>query len=178
MVIQIASFTGRQSESISLKGRGALHGRMRQAALRLLDPLENTVPLVKALRLDSSDILSKPKPRPADTGAAHLMVRIRNAATVDAALPEADKLLAVLKQVQAEGCYIYALDDHAPKTAYTRFFNPTVGLWEDAATGTAAGPLVAYLASEGMLRDNELAIEQGTKMGRRSILRVRMTPEP
>jgi predicted PhzF superfamily epimerase YddE/YHI9 len=53
-----------------------------------------------------------------------------------------------------------------------------VGLWEDAATGTAAGPLAAYLASEGRLKNNELAIEQGTKMGRRSILRVRLTPDP
>jgi PhzF family phenazine biosynthesis protein len=69
-------------------------------------------------------------------------------------------------------------DISAPETAYARFFNPTVGLWEDAATGTAAGPLVAYLASEGLLKNNELAIEQGTKMGRRSILRVRITPAP
>jgi PhzF family phenazine biosynthesis protein len=78
----------------------------------------------------------------------------------------------------AEGCYIYAFDDHAPETAYTRFFNPTVGLREDAATGTAAGPLAAYLASEGRLRKNELAVEQVTKMGRRSMLRVRITPFP
>ena len=58
------------------------------------------------------------------------------------------------------------------------FFNPTVGLWEDAATGTAAGPLAAYLASEGLVANNELAIEQGTKMGRRSILRIRVNLEP
>jgi predicted PhzF superfamily epimerase YddE/YHI9 len=37
---------------------------------------------------------------------------------------------------------------------------------------------IAYLASEGLLKNNELAIEQGTKMGRRSILRVRVTPAP
>jgi len=47
-------------------------------------------------------------------------------------------------------------DANRPQTAYARFLNPTVGLWEDAATGTAAGPL-----------------EQSTKMGRRSILRIR-----
>jgi PhzF family phenazine biosynthesis protein len=136
------------------------------------------LPLAKALGLDDCDILSEPKPRPADTGAAHLMVRVLNAETVDKAHPQADRLLAVLKYAQAEGCYIYAFEDHAPETAYTRFFNPTVGLWEDAATGTAAGPLAAYLASDGRLINNELAIEQGTKMGRRSILRLRLTPDP
>jgi Phenazine biosynthesis-like protein len=44
--------------------------------------------------------------------------------------------------------------------------------------GNRSRPLAAYLASEGQLKNNELAIEQGTKMGRRSILRVRLTPEP
>jgi PhzF family phenazine biosynthesis protein len=160
------------------KVNGRVHGRMRQAPLRLFDPLKDTGPLAQSLGLDDSDILSDPKPRPADTGAAHLMVRVLNAGTVDKARPHADSLLAVLKLAEAEGCYIYAFDDHAPETAYSRFFNPTVGLWEDAATGTAAGPLAAYLASEGRLKNNELAIEQGTKMGRRSILRVRITPDP
>ena len=157
---------------------GRVHGRMRQAPLRLFEPLGDTGSLAQSLGLDYSDILLQPKPRPADTGAAHLMVRVLNAETVDKARPQADRLLAVLKEAQAEGCYIYAFDDHAPETAYTRFFNPTVGLWEDAATGTAAGPLAAYLASEGRLKSNELTIEQGTKMGRRSILRVRVNPDP
>jgi PhzF family phenazine biosynthesis protein len=151
---------------------------MRQASLRLYDPLENVAPLAEALGINPSDILTEPKPRPADTGAAHLMVRVQDAQAVDKASPDAGKLLAVLSKTRAEGCYVYAFNDNAPETAYARFFNPTVGLWEDAATGTAAGPLTAYLASEGRLKNNELAIEQGVKMGRRSILRVRLTPEP
>jgi len=160
------------------RANGRVHGRMRQAPLRLFDSLEDVGPLAEALGLDDGDILLEPKPRPADTGAAHLMVRALNGGIVDKARPQADRLLAILKEAQAEGCYIYAFDDHAPETAYARFFNPTVGLWEDAATGTAAGPLAAYLASEGRLKNNDLAIEQGTKMGRRSILRVRITPDP
>lgn len=157
---------------------GRVHGRMRQATLRLLDSLEDVTPLAAALGLDHGDILSEPQPRPADTGAAHLMVRVRNADTVDKAKPDAGELLAVLKGTSAEGCYIYAFDPDIPERAYTRFFNPTVGLWEDAATGTAAGPLAAYLAATGILKTHELAIEQGTKMGRRSILRIRLTPKP
>ncbi|MGV7212979.1 PhzF family phenazine biosynthesis protein [Bradyrhizobium sp. UFLA05-112] len=157
---------------------GRVHGRMRQAPLRLSDPLEDIVPLAAALRLDRGDVLPEPPPRPADTGAAHLMVHVRNAGIVDRARPDAGALLAVLSETSAEGCYLYALDPDAPGTAYARFFNPTVGLWEDAATGTAAGPLAAYLAATGTLQANDLTIEQGTKMGRRSILRIRLTPEP
>ncbi|HEY0342137.1 MAG TPA: PhzF family phenazine biosynthesis protein [Steroidobacteraceae bacterium] len=157
---------------------GRVYGRMRQSPLRLGPPLLELAPLALALGLDESDLLPAPVPRAADTGAAHLMVRIRDAATVDRAKPAAEKLLTVLGAAAAEGCYIYAFDPQAPDTAYARFFNPTVGLWEDAATGTAAGPLTAYLGSEGLLAHGALAIEQGTKMGRRSILQVRLTPEP
>jgi PhzF family phenazine biosynthesis protein len=157
---------------------GRIYGRMRQSPLRLEPPLLGLTALARALGLDETDLLPWPVPRAADTGAAHLMVRVRDAATVDRAKPAAEKLLTVLKSAAAEGCYIYSFDPHAPDTAYARFFNPTVGLWEDAATGTAAGPLTAYLGSESLLHHSALAIEQGTKMGRRSILKVRLTPEP
>ncbi|RVM00252.1 PhzF family phenazine biosynthesis protein [Sinorhizobium meliloti] len=157
---------------------GRIHGRMRQMPLRLSNPLDDVAPLADALGLDPRDILPEPPARPADTGATHLMVRVLNVDSVDRALPVADKLLAVLEKTPAEGCYIYALDADAPDTAYARFFNPSVGLWEDAATGTAAGPLAAYLAATGNLTNNELVIEQGTKMGRRSILRIRLAPLP
>lgn len=155
---------------------GRVYGRMNQAPLRLSHPVEDLAPLVAALGLDQGDILPEPKPRPADTGAGHLMVRVRDAAVVDKAQPDADALLAVLKTTTAEGCYVYAFD--GATSAYARFFNPTVGLWEDAATGTAAGPLAAYLAATGHLNGDRLTIEQGTKMGRRSILRIRLAPDP
>lgn len=157
---------------------GRVHGRTQQEALRLSSPLENLAPLAVALGLKESDILKSPAPRAADTGAAHLMVRVSDSAAVDRARPVAEELLAVLGSAAAEGCYIYAFDAQAGKTAYARFFNPTVGLWEDAATGTAAGPLAAYLSTEGLLKGDHLAIEQGTMMGRRSILNIRLTPRP
>lgn len=162
-------------ELVSIDGR--IHGRMRQAPLSLSEPLEDIAPLAAALGLDEGDILVEPKPRPADTGATHLIVRVRDTGRVDKAVPDAGKLLAVLDQTPAEGCYIYAFDPGAPETAYARFFNPTVGLWEDSATGTAAGPLAAYLAAEGLIEAG-IVIEQGTKMGRPSFIQIRLTPEP
>jgi PhzF family phenazine biosynthesis protein len=157
---------------------GRIHGRMRQAPLRLSPPWRDIAALADALGLGAGDVLADPPPRPADTGAAHLMVRLRDAGRVDAARPDAGALLAVLQGAGAEGCYAYAFDPAAPTTAYARFFNPTVGLWEDAATGTAAGPLAAYLAASGHLPGGELAVEQGAGMGRRSILRIRLRPDP
>lgn len=156
---------------------GRMHGRMRQAKMRLLPPLADPHALMEALGLMADDLSSTPPPRAVDTGAAHLMVRLRDAASVDRAEPSAAKLLKLLKKADAEGCYVYAFDP-ASATAYARFFNPAMGLWEDAATGTAAGPLCAYLGSEGLLPSKRLTVEQGTRMGRTSILRVTLTPEP
>jgi len=165
---------------ITLEARGGrIYGRMRQAALRLSPPLSDLAPLAAALALTIDDVVARPAPRTAHTGAGHLMARVRDPAAVDRCRPASEPLLAVLRSAGAEGCYVYAFDDAAPQTAYARFFNPTVGLWEDAATGTAAGPLCAYLGSEGLLsRDNTLVIEQGVRMGRRSLLHVRLVPEP
>jgi PhzF family phenazine biosynthesis protein len=158
---------------------GRVHGRMRQAALRLSAPLDTTDSLADALGLDLHDIAPTPAARAADTGAAHLMVRLRDAQAVDRAAPSAQALLTVLGNAGAEGCYVYAFDPASPDTAYARFFNPTVGLWEDAATGTAAGPLCAYLGAEGLLNpEKTLVVEQGVKMGRRSLLHICLTPDP
>jgi PhzF family phenazine biosynthesis protein len=106
-------------------------------------------------------------------------VRAASSSVVDRARPATEKLLAVLRSARAEGCYLYSLDEATPNAAYARFFNPTVGLWEDAATGTAAGPLCGYLASVGFFApDKALIVEQGVKLGRRSLLHVRLTPAP
>jgi PhzF family phenazine biosynthesis protein len=104
-------------------------------------------------------------------------VRLSDTAAVDRAEPAAKALRKLLGEAGAEGCYVYAIDSTSPHRAYARFFNPTVGLWEDAATGTAAGPLGAYLKREGLIAGS-IEIEQGTKMGRRSILHVTLAPEP
>jgi len=158
---------------------GRIHGRMRQAALRLGATVDPRGPIAPALALAADDVLAEPAPRVASTGAGHLLVRVRDRGAVDRATPDAPALLAVLAAAGAEGCYVYAFDPAAPATAYARFFNPTVGLWEDAATGTAAGPLCAYLGSHHLLAaDRVLAVEQGVRMGRQSWLRVRLVPEP
>ena len=156
---------------------GRIFGHMKQSKLKLGPVLSDIVPLAAALGLAADDIVRAPAPRVADTGVGHLLLRLRDAATVDRAEPASKGLLKVLSAAFAEGCYVYAFDTSAPHRAYARFFNPTVGLYEDAATGTAAGPLGAYLEHQGLI-SGAIDIEQGTKMGRRSILRVRPSPEP
>jgi len=128
-----------------------------------------------ALGLTEDDLTADEPAQVVSTGAGHLLVPARNRAVVDRAAPDPARLALVLRQAGGEGCYLYSRDpvDPAGAVAYTRFFNPTVGIAEDPATGTAAGPLVARLAAAGGVPEKTTVIvEQGYALGRPSRIRV------
>ncbi|MFL5910605.1 MAG: PhzF family phenazine biosynthesis protein, partial [Gaiellaceae bacterium] len=53
----------------------------------------------------------------------------------------------------------------------TRMFSPAYGVVEDAATGSAAGPLAIHLARYGQAKYGQtIEIHQGVEIGRRSIM--------
>ncbi|MEU6281755.1 PhzF family phenazine biosynthesis isomerase [Streptomyces sp. NPDC047028] len=55
----------------------------------------------------------------------------------------------------------------------TRMFSPAYGVVEDAATGSAAGPLAIHLARHGFAEyGQEIKITQGVEMGRASVMRA------
>ncbi len=55
-----------------------------------------------------------------------------------------------------------------------RMFSPDDGIGEDAATGSAAGPLACHLARHGLVPwGTEIEVEQGTEIGRPSRLYAR-----
>ncbi len=124
--------------------------------------------LAAPLALDPEDLTAG---RVVSTGTPHLLVPASGREAVDRAAPHAPALKRVLAEADAEGCYLYALDGPDP---YARFFNPTVGLWEDPATGTAAGPLAWSLVESGSVAGPEVVVEQGHAMGRPSRLRLRV----
>ena len=133
--------------------------------------------LASALGLDVSDIdLSRFPAQVVSTGAPHCLIPVRNRDAIDRARPDAARLLAILREAGGEGCYIFSLDPlDRGSTAYARFFNPTVGIYEDSATGTAAGPLSAQLVAKGIVPDGStVIIEQGYAMGRPSRIEMRV----
>jgi trans-2,3-dihydro-3-hydroxyanthranilate isomerase len=64
--------------------------------------------------------------------------------------------------------------------AYSRVFGPEYGVREDPATGSSTGPLAAFMIQNGLVSGAagaRFVSEQGVKMGRRSILHVRLNGE-
>lgn len=68
----------------------------------------------------------------------------------------------------------------APEGAYARMFAPEYGVPEDPATGSSTGPLAAFMIRHRLVSGaagTRFVSEQGTKMGRRSILYVELHGE-
>jgi trans-2,3-dihydro-3-hydroxyanthranilate isomerase len=130
--------------------------------------------LAAGLGLAEPDLAAGEPAQVVSTGAAHLLVPARDRPAVDRAAPDPARLVVLLRGAGAEGCYLYSLDPvSAGAVAYARFFNPTVGIAEDPATGSAAGPLAARLAAAGQIpRPATVVIEQGHALGRPSRIQV------
>ncbi len=61
--------------------------------------------------------------------------------------------------------------------AYSRMFAPHLGVAEDPATGSSTGPLAYFMIKHGLQSKrsgSRFISEQGTKMGRRSLLHVKI----
>jgi PhzF family phenazine biosynthesis protein len=130
--------------------------------------------LAEALGLEREEVSESLPAQVVSTGAGHLLVPARSRAAVVRARPDAQRLARALKAVGGEGCYLYCLEPVLPSSvAHARFFNPTVGIVEDSATGTAAGPPACQLVRHGIVKDGAtVVIEQGYEMKRPSLLRV------
>lgn len=101
-----------------------------------------------------------------DVGPRHVFVGVENIATLSAIRPDLKKLSAFSNMAAlcfcADGLGAWRL----------RMFSPAYGVTEDAATGSAAGPLAMHLARYGLTEfGKEIEILQGVEMGRPSYMK-------
>ena len=111
------------------------------------------------------------------TEVAHLMVPITNKTLLEKAVSHKNLLKAASAQFGFEGCYLFTTNDiDAEYIAEARFFNPSIGIDEDPATGTAAGPLAGYLEQLGYIsKDHDCRILQGEFVNQPSVIHVNVT---
>jgi len=141
------------------------------------DKLTDRTALARALGLDSSDLeVDGLEPQAVSTGAAHLLVPVRSLSALERVRVDARSLITLARPLGCEGCYLFCLETHEQRTvARARAFFPGIGISEDPATGSAAGPLGAYLASRNLIAEGVWAvIEQGVEMNRPSRIEMRV----
>ncbi len=96
------------------------------------------------------------------TGLDQLMVPIENKETILGMHPDMIKLNLLNKKFEIDTNHIFTLDTfNSEAAAYSRHFAPKLGLWEDAATGTAAAGLGLYLKRHGAVATHTMLMEQG-----------------
>jgi trans-2,3-dihydro-3-hydroxyanthranilate isomerase len=132
----------------------------------------NSKKLAAALGISPKDFDPKLEPQFVSTGIFNLMVPLRNRA----ALGKIAMITNDLRKLQGKNAtmaYCFALGGNGK--AFSRGMLPWE-LYEDAATGSAAGSLGAYLVKQGRLAPGHtLSILQGTEMGRPSHIAVTVT---
>lgn len=113
------------------------------------------------------------------TEVSHLMVPIKNLEALKNAVCHKRKLKAISEKFGFEGFYLFTTKNIARGyLAETRFFNPGIGIDEDPATGTAAGPLAGYLELLGYIKKNQdYLILQGKYVEHPSVIRVNIVDD-
>jgi trans-2,3-dihydro-3-hydroxyanthranilate isomerase len=104
-----------------------------------------------------------------DNGVRHVYVMLESQDAVAAVRPNLEKLLSF----GAIGINVFA---GAGKQWKTRMFGPGLGVSEDPATGSAAGPLAVHLLKHGLVNSGEeIVIEQGAELLRPSFIHAKVT---
>lgn len=176
---------------------------MQQGKFEQLDVHPDPSSLAAALGISVEDIslqaslvgrnttVNVDKPLVATTSAArHLLVPVKNRDVLyEVVFTNTQLIERELARTgsQGSGVYVYTIVDQGtcgvPKLE-ARFFSPGMGM-EDPATGSAAGPLVAYLsrATSGngaarKIRDEErFEVVQGLKVGRECVMNIGVSEE-
>jgi trans-2,3-dihydro-3-hydroxyanthranilate isomerase len=145
---------------------------MTQKEASFRAPKINKKALAAALGLTTKDFDPKLEPEYVSTGIFNLMVPMRNRATLGKIVMN---MIELRKLLGKNGTMAYCFACSNNGKAFSRGMLPCE-IYEDAATGSAAGSLGAYLVKHGRLAPaHTLSVLQGQEMGRPSHIEVEVS---
>ncbi len=157
-----------------VKGPGGLTFWMTHPELSYGAIERRRVQAAEAIGLSEDDLVPEVPVQVASTGNPFLFFALRDDVVVDQAVADMDLLGDVLEGTQAFGAFIFAAV--GGNRLYSRMFSLDIA--EDPATGSGSGPLGAFAVKYGLVPRAPrvtLVSEQGTKMGRQSIIHIELT---
>ena len=131
----------------------------------------------RALGLEPHDLLAV-EPQMLNAGNPTVVVAVKDKAAVDRASLDLTGL-RILKDREDESFCVFVFTP-TPDGAYSRMFAPEYGVPEDPATGSSTGPLAVFMMQRHLASNaagTRFVSEQGTRMGRRSLLHVHIQGE-
>jgi len=133
--------------------------------------------VAEAAGLRPDDLVGDLPVVPVSTGIAHLMVPVRDEATLRRASRQDAAAAVCAGAGDAEALYLFVVRSDGDVMA--RMFDRDHGISEDPATGSAAGPLGAYLTAHRLAgMPGRVTIAQGEMVRRPSFLHVQVTAQP
>jgi trans-2,3-dihydro-3-hydroxyanthranilate isomerase len=173
------------SEAIQRCGAGDIPVKIdlnaSRASMRQLPPdvgreVEDREAVAAAAGLESADLIADLPIVPVSTGIPHTMVAVRDDEALRRAVRDDRRCATVCAEAGAESLYLFAL--RGPGDVRARMFDKGVTIGEDPATGSAAGPLGAYLAMHGHIgTPASIVVAQGEQVARPSFLHVSVDRE-
>ena len=136
--------------------------------------MERLDTLASAIGLKTDDLSPNGWPvQEVSCGGPFLIIPVVSRAAVDRAVPDARTLTRAFAEQGRPTRAVYLFTpERGPDEAdvYTRMFAPDIGIPEDPATGSASGPLGAYLVHHRLPIDSGRPVRnlQGVRMGRPS----------
>jgi trans-2,3-dihydro-3-hydroxyanthranilate isomerase len=159
IVIRLETGAGVVPVELEREGPKIVFGRMEQP-IPAWSPAERPAEILAAVGVASSGL---PVER-YELGPGHVYLELGSPEEVAALKPD----LVALAKATNDGTNCFARDGARWKT---RMFAPNHGVAEDAATGSAAGPLAVHLARHGRIGFGEqIEIAQGAEINRPSTL--------
>lgn len=157
---------------------------MTQPPPQIGEPLEITDAVARALSLSPEEIGFDQFPIViASTAVPFLMAPVRAREALSRIVINSSALSELIQQTGVSGVYAVSPETHSPAALVSSrmFSDATLGIGEDPATGSAAGPLAATLVHFGVAQPvNGVArfvIEQGVDMGRTSYIEAEVEGE-
>ena len=153
--------------------------RMTQLTPTFGVPVEQREAVARAIGLTERDLAALPI-QPVSCGIPYLIVPLRDVAAVDCAVSDASAA-GRLRAETGIDLPLFLFACAPPASAYSRMFAPGLGIAEDAATGSASGPLGCYLVHHGLVAGEaaqRIVSTQGVAMGRPSRIHVAITGGP
>jgi trans-2,3-dihydro-3-hydroxyanthranilate isomerase len=139
------------------------------------EPIDDRVRVAAGAGLEPDDLVADLPVVAVSTGIPHVMVPVRDEATLRRAQRDATACHAICESADAESLYLFTVRGDGDVMA--RMFDRYIAIGEDPATGSAAGPLGAYLSVHGLAgMPGRATVAQGEMIGRPSFLSVDVTP--
>lgn len=149
---------------------------MRQPLPKFEQTFTDKLFVASLLSIKQKDILEDFPCRIVNCGNPFLMVPIKTLQAMEQLKLNQELYYQILDEVEITGVMAFSLETSNPEViTHSRMFAPQLGVPEDPATGSAHGPLAAYLYNYQMVDMTAMVVgEQGLEMGRPARIKMQI----